>query len=645
MLALFRSFMKSKIGVFVALGFLALIALAFAAADVTGSHQFAGVAGGDRVANVGSRRISTSELTQAAKNGLQQIQQDNPKANMKDFIAAGALTTVLDRLIDGAALSVFGSNHGIAASDRLIDSEMAKIPAFQGPDGKFSQTVYKNLLMQRGLNEAAIRQDVADSLIARQVLVPAAAGARLPRELALRYAGLLTEKRTGTVAFLPSSAFAPKGPPADADLAAYYTAHRTEFTRPERRTIRYIVFDDSVLKDIPAASEAEVAQRYTTNKALYSPSESRKLTQLVLPTEAAAKAVLAELAGGKSLEAAAAAKGLATSAIGPATREGLVTQTNGDVAAAVFAAAQGKVAGPVKAPLGWALLRVDAVIRNPGKTLEQASGEIVTALVAEKRRAAIGDFAARIEEALGNGSSLGDVAKQLALTPQETPPLVADGRVYQDPAKTAPPVLARVVQTAFAMEREGQPQLAEIVAGKQFVVFDVSRITASAVAPLAEIRGDVTINYNAEKGAAAARAAAAKVQVAMKQGTSLAAAVASLGVPLPVPEQRELSRKDIADKQGRIPPPLALMFAMAQGTVKALGAERNAGWFVVSLEKITPNPIRADDPQIGEWGKQLADLAAREYQFQLRTAIRAEVGIKKHQTAIDAVSRQLNGGS
>ena len=175
MLALFRSFMKSKIGIVIALGVLILIALAFAAGDVAGSHEFAGVAGGDRVATVGSRKISTAELTQAANNGLEQIRQDNPKATMKDFIAAGALTTVLDRLIDGAAVSAFGANHGIVASDRLIDSEIAKIPGFQGPDGKFSQTVYRNLLQQRGLNEAAIRQEIADALIARQVMVPAGA--------------------------------------------------------------------------------------------------------------------------------------------------------------------------------------------------------------------------------------------------------------------------------------------------------------------------------------------------------------------------------------------------------------------------------------------------------------------------------------
>jgi peptidyl-prolyl cis-trans isomerase D len=564
---------------------------------------------------------------------------------MKEFIAAGALNTVLDRIIDGAALSVFGAKHGIAASPRLIDSELAKIPAFQGPDGKFSQTAYRNLLQQRGLNEPAIRQEIADGLTARQILVPAAAGAKLPRELALRYAALLTERRAGTIAFLPSAAFAPPGEPPAAELATYYSAHRNSYIRPERRVIRYVVFDDTALKSVPAPTEAEIAQRYSTSKALYAPSESRRLTQLVLPTEAAAKAVQAELAAGKTLEAAAAAKGLATATLGPATRDGLVKQTNGDVAAAVFAAAQGKLAGPVKAPLGWALLRVDAVIRNPGKSLDQARSEITTALAAEKKRAAVSDFAAKIEEELGNGNSLGDVAKQLSLTVQESPPLVADGRVYADPVKTAPPVLARVVQTAFAMEREGQPQLAEVVPGKQFLVFDVARIDASAAAPIAEIRADVIADYKLDKGSAAARVAAGKVQAALKKGTDVAAALAALGVPLPPVQRLDLSRKDIADEKGQIPPPLGLMFAMAQGTSKALGGQRNSGWYLVSLEKIMPNPIAADDPQIGQWGKQLGDLASREYQAQLRTAIRAEVKIKKNQTAIDAVVRQLTGGN
>lgn len=643
MLEFFRSFMKSRVGIFVSLGFLVLIAFAFAAADISGHKQFGGIAGGDQVATVGSRKVSTSQLSQAVTNTLEQVRQQNPGVTMKTFLGADGLTRTLEELIDRAAITVFGTTHGIGVSDRLVDSEIAKIPAFQGPDGKFSETVYKQLLTQRGVSEAVLRQDISDGLIARQVLVPASFGARLPRDMVVRYASLLTERRSGAIGFLPAGAFAPKVQPAEADIAAYYGAHRNDYTRPERRTIRYAVFDDSVVKAVPAPTEPEIAARYAAAKAQFLPSESRRLTQLVLPTEGAAKALQAELAGGKPMEAAAAAKGLATAAIGPVTREALAGQVNEAVAAAAFATARGKVSAPVRGTLGWVLLRVDAVESKAGKTLDQARPELVAALTAEKKRAALSDFSARVEEQFDSGSSLGDVARELGLELKETPPLLADGKVYMDPAKTAPAELARVVAAAFAMEREGQPQLAEVTAGKQFVVFDVTRIATSAAAPLAEIRPQVVADLLLTKGEAAARAAADKVQAQLRKGTDLAAAIAALGVGVPPIQRLDMSRKDLARPGQQVPPPLALMFSMAQGSAKVLAAPRKSGWYIVSLARITPGTVAANDPLVEQAGQELSAMAGREFAEQLRNALKAEVGIQKNKAGIDAVTRQLSG--
>ena len=645
MLELFRSFMKSRVGIIVSLGFLVLIALAFAAADVSGSKQFGGVAGGDRVATVGNRKISTSELSQVATNSLDQVKQDNPSLTMKLFVGAGGLTRALDGLIDRAAVTVFGVSHGISVSDRLVDSEIAKIPAFQGPDGKFSENVYKQLLSQRGVSEKALRQDVSDGLIARQVLVPAAFGAKLPNDLVVRYAALLTERRAGAIAMLPAAVFAPKSPPTDPEIAGFYGSHRNDYVRPERRVIRYAIYDDSVIKDVAAPTDAEIAARYNTTKAQFLPSESRRITQLVVPTEGAAKALQAELAGGKPMEAAAAAKGLATAVIGPVTRDALAAQANDAVAAAAFAPPKGKISAPVRGTLGWVLLRVDTVESKAGKTLDQAKPELIAALTTEKKHAALSDFSARVEEDFDKGSSLGDVVKELSLQIKETPPLVADGKVYQDPAKSVPPELARVVQAAFSMEREGQPQLAEIVAGKQFVVFDVSNIALSAAAPLAEIRAQVAADLMLQKGGTAARAAAEKIQAQVKKGTDLGVAIAALGIGVPPVQRLDMNRQDLAKQGQQIPPPLALMFSMAQGTAKVLAAPRNSGWYIVSLAKITPGTIAANDPLIAQAGPELSAMAGREYADQLRAAVKAEVGVNKHQAGIDAVARQLSGGN
>lgn len=644
MLQFFRNFFNSRLGVAITLAIVGVIGLAFALADVSGSRSFGGVSGGDRVAMVGKARISTSELAQAAKSAFDNAREKNPQLTMKLFVAEGGLSQTLDQLIDRTAIAEYGRIHGIVAGDRLIDSEIAKIDGFRGTDGKFSETVYRQVLQQRGLSEAAVRGDISAGLIARQVLVPTAFGAVMPTELALRYAALLKERRSGAVALLPSAAFAPAAAPGDGEIAAYYAQHRIEYTRPERRVIRYAVFDGTALKAVAAPTEAEIAARYAANKANYTALEKRKLTQLILPTEAAARAVLAEIAGGKSIEAAAATKGLAAAPIGPLSRDELAAQSSSTVADAVFTAARGRVSGPAKGPLGWHVFRVDSVDQRAARTLDQARGEIVAALSAEKRRAALTDYLAGIEDKFDQGGNMTDAAKDLGVTPLLTDPLTADGKVYGAPTKPAPADLARVVSAAFAMERTNHPQLAEIEPGKKFVIFDVTDITPSAPAPLAEIKTDVTTDIQLQKGAALSRAAADKAVAAVRKGTDLGAAIAALGRPLPQVDRVDMGREQLTAMRQQVPPPIALLFSMAQGTVKLLPAPNNRGWYVVALKAIVPGTVSPADPLIGQAAKELGQITGREYAEAFRRAIRAEVGVTRNEAAIRAVGTQLTGG-
>lgn len=645
MLQFFRGFMKSKLGLAVTFGFLALIALAFASADISGSNSFGGIAGGDRVATVGKARIDASALSQAATSALENMKQQNPRISMKAFLAQGGLEKVLDDMIDRAALGEFGRKHGIVAGTRLIDSEIANMAVFKGPDGKFSEAVYRQALQQQGVSEQLVRKDLEQGLVARQLLVPAAFGSVIPRELANRYSTLLRERRSGTIAILPAAAFAPATPPTDAEIAAFYAASKNRFIRPERRVIRYATFGEAALKTVPAPTEAEIAARYNLAKARYAAGETRKIVQLIVPTEAAAKAIVAEAAKGKSLDVVAREKGLSTSTLAEIAKSGLANQSSQAVADAAFAAAQGAIATPARSGLGWHVMKIEGVTRKPERTLAEVRGEIADIISVEKRRAAINDLSANLENEFESGGNLAEAAKTLGLTIETTQPLTADGRVYGKQGEAAPPAIAKVLQAAFAMEQENEPQLAEVEAGKTFVIFDVSDITPSAPAPLNDIKTDVAAAYMLEKGAAAAKAEAQKVLDQAKKGGDLAVILGSLGRPLPPVDKIEMSREQLAARGQQVPPPLALLFSMAEGTAKLLAAPGNRGWYVVALKDIVPGQVAANDPIIAAAQKELGQITGREYAEQLRRAIRAEVGATRNEAAIRAVRAQLDGGS
>jgi peptidyl-prolyl cis-trans isomerase D len=643
MIQFLRKLMYSKLGVAFAIAFVLVIALAFAAGDI--SNYRSSASGDESVASVGKEQIQGEKLSQAASTALENLKQRDPRLTMNVFVSEGGLDKVFDQLVDNIGLAAFGRKYGIIASDRLIDSEIAKVPGFKGPDGQFSDAAFRQMLQQRGMTEQSVRDDLAQGLIARQLMLPAEFGSVLSRDITLRYAALLREHRSGAIGLLPAAAFAPKTPPGEAELQAFYAKNRDRFIRPERRVIRYAAFSEAVLKAIPAPTEQEIAARYEAGKAQYSAQESRRITQAIVPTEAAAKAIAADITGGKRLEAVAAAKGLAAASLGSVTKEALAGQSTQAVADAAFAARSGSIAVPARSPLGWHVLRIDGIEKRAARSLESVRGELITQLTTEKRRTALNDLSARIEDEFSSGGNIADAAKELGLTLQESPALTADGQVYGQPGQSAPPLLAKVMQTAFAMEREGQPQLAEVDPGKAFLVFDVTTITPSAAAPLGEIRDDVIAAFTQERGAQAAKAAGDKVLAMTKRGTDLAAAIASLGIPMPPVQTIDMGREQLGAAGQQVPPPLQLLFSMARGTTKLLPAPDNRGWFVVSLKNIVPGKVDATDPLLQSAQAELGQLAGREYGQQLTAAIRGELGVKRNEAAISALRGQLAGNN
>ena len=374
MLQFFRSLFKSKVGMGITLAMLLVIALSFVSGDVANTGMFGGVAGGDRVATVGDEKVGTADLSRAANDALTRIKQNDPTLTMAYFVKQGGIERVLDEMIDRFALAEYASEHGLRGGDRLIDSEIAMIPAFRGPDGKFDDALYRQAIQQQGLTDKMVRDDLAKGLTARQILIPATFGSTVPQQQVERYAVLLKERRKGEIAVLPSTLYAPSGKPTDAQLSAYYSTNRDRYIRPERRVIRYATFGTDAVAKSRAPTQAEVAARYKRDAALYAAKESRTLSQVIAPTEAAAKAIAGEAASG-TLETAARSKGLAIGKLGSLDKAALSAQASSAVAEAVFGAASGAIASPARSSLGWHVIRIDSIARTPARALAQVSGE------------------------------------------------------------------------------------------------------------------------------------------------------------------------------------------------------------------------------------------------------------------------------
>src|SRR5450631_2758028 len=105
MIQFLRRLMYSKFGVGLALAFVIVIALAFAAGDVSSYHNSS--SGGDRVATIGKEQIQAAKLSQSANTALESLKQKDPRLTMKVFVSEGGLDKVLDQLLDSTGLAAF----------------------------------------------------------------------------------------------------------------------------------------------------------------------------------------------------------------------------------------------------------------------------------------------------------------------------------------------------------------------------------------------------------------------------------------------------------------------------------------------------------------------------------------------------------
>jgi peptidyl-prolyl cis-trans isomerase D len=248
---------------------------------------------------------------------------------------------------------------------------------------------------------------------------------------------------------------------------------------------------------------------------------------------------------------------------------------------------------------------------------------------------------AEIDNEFYDGSTLAEIAENFGIEVQTTEPATGDGRIFNQPGQTLPPAIAPVLRTAFTME-EGDPQLAEVVRGQTFIIYDVAEIIEAAPPPLSEIKPAVTAAWKRSEGSAAAKEVADKIMDLIGEGKTMTDALREAGVNLPA-DRIDMNRNQLQQLGQRVPPVLALLFSMAEGTYKRLEAPNLNGWFIAQLEDIEPGEVPEDSPFLLQISTELDPLASDELAQQLSRAISAGLGVERNDDAIAALRATLTG--
>jgi peptidyl-prolyl cis-trans isomerase D len=641
MLSFFRRVSKSKVGTGVMVLILVAILAGFAVADISnfGSGKIGLGGSSGALASVGDQEVSDREASEAMQRRLQEARQQRPDADYASVI--GDLPAIISALLDQSTMLAFADKYGFPLSKRLVDAEIAQLPNTKGLDGRFSEQAYQQFLAQQRLTDPQVRRILAGSLLQRLMLTPIATNARVPVGMAMPYASMLLEAREGEAAIIPTDLFKAGIKPTDAQVQQFYATNRARYTIPEQRALRIARIGPEQVADV-TASDKEITDYYNANKATYAPSDTRSLSQVVVPDQATANAIAQRAKGGQALSAAAAPAGAnaALTSLQDQNRAAYASVAGEKTAAAVFAAPSGAIVGPIQSDFGWVVVKIDAVKAGGGKTIEQARTEIAAKLNADKRKAAIEDMVDKVQTALDDGSNFAEAVAAAKLTVTTTPLIAANGTSRVDVAYKAPPELAPVVKTGFEIAPNDPPEIVAI-GDAGYAVVSPGEVVPAAPAPLTSIRDRVANDWIADQANKKAEAVAKQIADRANAGSSIPEAIKAAGVSLPPARPIAARRIEISDAQGNVPPALKVLFTVAAGKARMLASPTGGGFFVVKTNKITPgNALNA--PQIiTQVQSELSQAVAQDYAEQFTASLRREMKAKRNESAIAAFRTRL----
>jgi peptidyl-prolyl cis-trans isomerase D len=258
------------------------------------------------VAKVGESEITPNEFRARFERYREQARQMQGDAfDAEYFEQATVKRELLDQMIDEEVLAQAAATAGTTVSDRRLRDEIAKVPAFQGMDGRFDANTYRSMLLGQNETPATFEQRVRRDLSLRELPMQVAASAPVGDAEIDRYVTLRDQKRTFRYAMVPRQAA--ESAPTEAEIAAYHEAHKNEFMTEEQVALEYIEVDASGLEVEATPDEATLKQRYEEQRMRYGTPERRVAAHILVKVDATADAEAQKAALARATEIAAKA--------------------------------------------------------------------------------------------------------------------------------------------------------------------------------------------------------------------------------------------------------------------------------------------------------------------------------------------------
>ena len=602
----------SRTFVWILMGLLFIGLAGFGATNLSGTVRVVG--------NVGDEPISVDDYARELQQEIRAFEaQSGQPLTFQQAEALGIPQQVISRLITTAALNGEAANLGISVGDTTVAEQLREISAFQGIDGDFDREAYRFALQNAGLSEAEFEEDLRQESARTLLQAAIVSGNRMPDvygETLLSYIG---ETRGFTWAELGADMLEEQIPAAtDAQLAEFHEANIAGYTLPEQRDITYAWVTPEMLIDTVEVDEAAMREAYEEQTDRFNQPERRLVERLVMPDQAAAEAAKADIeTGTRSFEDVVADRGLELADIdmGDVSRADL-----GGAADAVFAAEVNQVVGPFPTDLGPALFRVNGVLPALETPFEEAEPVLREQLAQDRARRVIDAMLGDVDDLLAGGATLEELAAETEMQlgqinwSRDTDDGIAGYDAFRD--------------AAAAVSEEDYPEVQELGDGGIFAI-RLNGVNAPRPQTLEEVRVQVEADWLQAETESRLVAKAEEIAAELGEGKTFE------GLGLRPNVQRGQTRNGFLP--GLPADALERIFAMDAPGVITLPHEGAA--VLIRLEQIQEPDVDSEESQavLTAVEQQVSNGLSTDLFQALARDIQSRVGIGIDQQALNAV--------
>ncbi len=388
--------------------FLVFLAAGFALWGV-GDMTTGLIGGSDKAIEAGDESLSPREVAVEFDRTRRNYM---PNVSTGEALQAGLLGEVAGMLAQEVVFHAEANRLGLTVTREMQRREVAAEPTFKDETGAFSQTRFLSVLANAGLSEADYLQRIESALRREQIVGAVADGVRQPQIVARALTAYELERRSArlvSVAVDTDTVSDPDG----AALASWYDDVKSRYDAPMLRTARVGSLTPQMFASAIEVSDAEIADAYADRIDEFTTPERRRVRQMVFEDAASADTARDRVAGGEDFEAVAADM---LGWTGDDTNLGLVTRRDldGAVGEAVFAAETGAIAGPAESVFGVHLLVVDEIQEGGETSLADVSDTIRATLQNEAATDMIYEKVNQIEDRIASGATLDEAMAEVS---------------------------------------------------------------------------------------------------------------------------------------------------------------------------------------------------------------------------------------